>query len=237
MDPVQLILQTLVSYVLAPISLIIMVILAIIKWRESKSNPYNIVLVLFFLFLIAGLLANVAYAVTIEMDLETVAFFSARLAAFLLAIAMVFPLYFLLALLKSFKGIDKKQTFLFFVAWIALYSGLLFIGEIYLDENFVARWSLPLIIWDLIANLILIITVLYYSKKVYDSFEDKIVKKRFLLFIIAYILIGWMMVAVVLVKVDLISSILSVGSIGIGMLVAPTMIYLGIGKKAQSRVN
>ena len=72
-----------------------------------------------------------------------------------------------------------------------------------------------------------------YSKKVYDSFEDQSVKNRFLLFIIAYILIGWMMVAVVLVKVDLISSILSVGSIGIGMLIAPTMIYLGIGKKVS----
>lgn len=233
MDPIQYALQNLVSYVLAPISLIIMIILAVIKWRESKTNPYNIVLVLFFVFLISGLLANVGYAVTIEMNLESTAFFFARFAAFLLAIAMVFPLYFLLALLKSFKGISKQQTFLFFGGWALLFSGLLFIGEVFLDENFVCRWSLPLILWDLIANLILLTTVLTYSKKVYDSFEDQSVKNRFLLFIIAYILIGWMMIAVVLVKVDLISSILSVGSIGIGMLIAPTMIYLGIGKKVS----
>jgi hypothetical protein len=234
MATLTLILQSAISYVIAPLSLIIILILAVIKWRESRNNPYNIVLSFFFIFIILGLLANVGYALTINMPSPDLAFFFARLSAFLLGIAMIFPLLFLIALLRSFKGITRNQLILYFLVWSLVFSGLFFIGKVYLDTDFVLRWDPWLIFYDLAIDLILLTFILVYSKRVYQSFQDPIVKHRFIYFIIGYLVIAWIMIAVILNKMNLITSIVSVGSAGIGMLIAPVLIYQGIGRKSNA---
>jgi hypothetical protein len=227
----QSLLQWIISYILAPISLIIIIILAVIKWRESKTNPYNIVLSLFFIFLILGLIANVIYALLVNKTEPVVYLFFARLSAFLFGISMLFPLFFLIALRVSFIGLSKAFKGGFFLIGFLLFVPTLFLGNIYLDENFVVRWDLALALYDIIVMAFLLGILFFLSYKIWILFETPEIKRRFLAFLLGYLLISWMMIAVVLVKLDLIISEISSISLGIGMLFAPYMIYIGIGKR------
>ena len=88
-------LQIIVTNILALIGLLIMIYLAIVKWRESKANPYNIVLSLFFIFLILGLVFNALYALLVHDISEFYYILLARISAFCFSMAMIFPIFFM----------------------------------------------------------------------------------------------------------------------------------------------
>ncbi len=232
-DPTQVILQWLMSYVFAPISLVIFVVFAVLKWRDSKKNKYNLVLLLFFVFLILGLVANVFYAILVTTAPQAVYLFAARVAAYLIAVSIIFPQLFLIALLRGFKDISRHFLVGLMVGWFLVFSPILYLGNVYLDVDFVVRWDWVLSGCALAIDGAQIAIMLYLSNRLWKRFTDPVVKRRFLAFIVGYLIIGWTLISVVLVKTAVIQSEVSSASLGIGLLVAPALIFYGIGRQRK----
>ncbi len=232
-DPTQVILQWVMSYVLAPISLIIFIVLAMLKWRDSKNNRYNLVLLLFYIFLILGLIANVVYAILVNSAPPEIYLFVARVSTYLIAVSIIFPQLFLIALLKGFKGISRRQLVGFVIGWFLGFSPFLYLGTVYLDLGFVVRWDWVLAGYALGIDATQIAIMLYFSRRLWRSFSDVTVKRRFLAFVAGYLIIGWTLISVLLVKTAVLSSEVSSASLGIGLIVAPALIFYGIGRQRK----
>jgi hypothetical protein len=233
-NPTQFFLQWLMSYVFAPISLVIFVVFAVLKWRDSKHNKYNLVLLLFFVFLILGLVANVFYAILVNIAPPEIYLFAARVAAYLFAVSIIFPQIFLIALLRGFKDISRRYLVCLMVGWFLAFSPIFYLGTVYLDIDFVVRWDWVLAGTSLAIDGVQIAVMLYLSHHLWITFGDPLVKHRFLAFIIGYLIIGWTMISVILVKTAVLSSEVSSTSLGIGLLIAPALIFYGIGRQRKN---
>jgi len=228
---IELLLQELIMYGFIPASLIIMCILAIKKWKESEKNPYNLILSAFFVGLIIGIFLNIFYLIAVELENELAYIILSRFSAFLLVYSLSFIPFLLQALRSSLKLMTRQYKITYFLLMALLCSGFLYLGNIFLSESLVLRWDLLLAIYSLLVIAIITTLNIYYSVQVIKKFENEQLKKKFSLFIIGLIIIIWIEISVVLVKINLISSLISSISFGIGMVLGPLLIYLGIGKK------
>lgn len=228
---IELLLQEVIMYGFIPASLIIMCILAIKKWKESEKNPYNLILSAFFVGLIIGIFLNIFYLIAVELENELAYIILSRFSAFLLVYSLSFIPFLLQALKSSLKLMTKQYKITYFLLMALLCSGFLYLGNVFLSESLVLRWDLLLAIYSLLVITIITTLNIYYSVQVIRKFESEQLKKKFSLFIIGLIIIIWIEISVVLVKINLISSLISSISFGIGMVLGPLLIYLGIGKK------
>jgi hypothetical protein len=223
------ILHLIVTYGFSSIGLIIMIILAVIKWKESRNNPYNIVLILFFLSFIFGLLATVIYGVIVNSNRE-VAYFFARLSAMILTLGPTLLLFFLLAIERSFQGMSRNFKLTYFAVCILTASPILFIGQVYLSEHFVLSWDYSLAIYVFAYAIIDSYLILRLSAKLLKKFEKEEIKQRFRYFIFGYFVIILLLVSIIGVKLNWFTPIISSLLTGFGLIFAPLLIYYGIGK-------
>lgn len=222
--------QIITTYIVPVIGLIIMIIMAVKKWRQSKDNPYNVVISLFFLSIIVGILMNVGYGIYVNSD-PPIAFFFAWLSALFLNYSVIFPLFFLIALEKSFVVMKKKHIALYFLVFTVFIIPILFIGDVFLAENFILRWNLTLAIYSFSYSLISFIFIMIYSARLMKKFEKQEIKRRFIAFIVGFFVIMFMLVFVVLVKLGILTPVYSSISMVIGLIAAPLLIYYGIERK------
>jgi len=226
----DLYLQIVTTYIIPSIALCIMLALAIKKLQQTRDNPYNIVISLFFFGLILGLLMNAVYGILVGTD-EPLAFFFARLSAMFFDFTNIFPLFFLIALEKSFKSISRRFKILYFMSLSLLALPVLFVGNVFLSGTFVLCWDPVLAAYSLLYALSIFIAIMFYSFKLMKSFENSQIKRRFIFFIVGYWIIILMLLAVVLVKLQLATPIISSVFMLLGIFAAPLLIYYGVTKK------
>jgi hypothetical protein len=196
--------QILTTLIIPNIALIPIGAMTIRKWQQSKENPYNFILACFFLSMIMGLLFNLGYSIfVLESQFEEfiiptnfpLAFLFARLSALILNYSLVFLSFFLIALDKSFKTMDKKMTIIYFISTLILVLPILFVGEVFLSDEFVLRWTLPLAIYSTTYSIVFYIPLTLYSIKIFKNFSDTRLKRRFMAFIVGLIFIIFMLFA------------------------------------------
>lgn len=234
--------QILTTLIIPNIALIPMGFMTIRKWRQSKENPYNLILACFFLSMIIGLLFNLGYSLfVLKSQFEefiipanfSLAFLFARFSALLLNYCLVFLLFFLIALDKSFKTMNKKIATAYFVASFIFVLPILFVGEVFLSEEFVLRWTLPLAIYSTAYSIVFYIPLIIFSGKILKNFSDKKLKRRFMAFILGLVFIIFMLFAVVFVKLALIPSTYSALFSLLAIFLSPALIYYGVARKAK----
>ncbi len=190
---------------------------------------------LFFVFLILGLVPNVFYAILVTTATPEVNLFAARVAAYLIAVSISFPQIFLISLLRGFKDISRRFLEDLLIGWFLVLSPILFLGTVYLDVHFVVRWDWILAGSALTIDAVQIAVMLHLPLRLWRSFTDPVVKHRFLAFIIGYLIIDWTLISVVFVKTAVLPSEVSSASLGFGLLVAPALIFYGIGRQRKSK--
>lgn len=234
--------QILTTLIIPNIALIPIGAMMIRKWRQSKENPYNLILACFFLSMIMGLLFNLGYSLfVLESEFEefiiptnfAIAFLFARLSALILNYSLVFLLFFLIALDKSFKTMDKKMSTVYFIVALIFVLPILFVGEVFLTEQFVLRWTVPLAIYSTAYSIIFYIPLIIYSIRILKNFSDTTIKRRFMAFIVGLIFIIFMLFAVVLVKLAMIPSTYSALFSLLAIFLSPILIYYGVARKAK----
>jgi hypothetical protein len=208
-----------------------MSVLALKKWNESKKNKYNIILSAFFVGLIIGIFLNILYLIFMEMGNEIAYSLFSRFSAFCLVYSLTFIPFLLNAFRLSLTLMTKRYKISYFILMAILCSGFLYLGKVYLSEDLILRWDLILALYGFIVLGIITALNVYYSVIVIHKFESTSLKRKFLLFIIGLLIIIWILFSVILVKIDLLNSLISSLSLGIGMIAGPLLIYLGIGKK------
>jgi len=128
---------------------------------------------------------NVIYAsLTIRLIVKYLHFFT----FFLFCFAILYLLIFNLILLKSEAIVTIKKHNLLAIIYGGALFGLVFIPKgmtVDASTDWRPVWSLPFFIYAIIIESCLIIPTLYYSLQVYKNIEDKLLKKRFLFYIIA----------------------------------------------------
>ncbi len=234
--------QIITTLIIPNIALIPIGIMTIRKWKQSKENPYNLILACFFLSMFLGLLFNLVYSIfVLKSQFEefiipanfTLAFLFARLSALVLNYSLVFLLFFLIALDKSFKTMDKKMSTTYFIAACVFIVPILFVGNVFLSEDFVLRWDITLALYSTAYSIVFYIPLIIYSIKIFSNFSDAVIKRRFNAFIVGLIFIIFMLFAVVLVKLGMIPAAISALFSLLAIFLSPLLIYYGVARKTK----
>lgn len=157
---------------------------------------------------------------------------------YLLLIAMIFILLFNLVLIRSkFEFTRKKQVILFFIYAVVSLLILILPGGITIDEstNWRPTWSLTIMVIVLVFTIVfLIIPSTYFSLRIYNSFEEKLVKKKWAYFLFGYLglVVSFIILLFFYINTDpIIRTILSI----LNLIIVPSglLMYMGLGRQLE----
>jgi hypothetical protein len=167
-------------------------VLSLLVVRKNK-NRLNYTLSGFFIFIFLGGLLNAIYALLTTHTEESTVSRLHILTYIFFCIAQIYLLLFNLYLLKSERFMTLSKELLIIGIYVCLLSVLFFIPEgVRINESthYRPQWNLQFFIY---ANIIWIgfamIPTLYTSLKLYNSFEDIQIKKRWRLYMLGTIMI------------------------------------------------
>jgi len=167
---------------------IIYIIFGLIILRRDTKR-LNQLFSTFYLLAASATILNVIYVSFTLNPLVKILHF---ITYYLFCFAMVYLLIFTLIVLKSEKVFTVKKHNLIAVIYGGLLLGLAPIGwyggiTIDASTNWRPVWSLAFLVYALIVISACILPTLYYSIEVYKKFEDEIIKKKWLFYILAII--------------------------------------------------
>ncbi|HMF33183.1 MAG TPA: hypothetical protein VKK79_17290 [Candidatus Lokiarchaeia archaeon] len=204
------------------------------KLRKGRISVLNLYLGTFFLFVVAGLSVNILYAVLANVLSEAAYTFLNRLSSFLICFAIIFILYFTIALKKGIAAITPKWRGIFFGAWILITGLLLFVGQSTLVSPGIVAWD-PILGWYSLGVILgTYVLILYYSFEILKVISDRSLKFKFGAFVIGMTVLFAGLISTVLTHMALFPSLVSALILAIGILPAGYMIYYGIDKVQQA---
>jgi len=215
---------------------IIYIIFGLIILKRGTKR-LNQIFSTFYLLSASGTIVNVVYvSFTINPLVKILHFITYYLFCF----AILYLLVFTLIVLKSEKVFTVKKHNLMAVIYGGLLLGLAPIGwygGITIDASTDWRpvWSLAFLLYALIViSVCAIIPTLYYSIQVYKKFEDEIIKKKWLFYILA--IIGYFAI----LYLTSISNYLNNPSFrlftsitGLTLFATAFLLYYGVGKEIE----
>lgn len=160
------------------------------KLLKRKHNRFTINLSLFYILMGTGLLLNILYVIIVTfLKIELLLYFIYIILSFSILFAYIFLPLFIFQLIKPFF---KLKNYLISIIIYGVLCGLLFLipGGIIINEdtNWIPQYNifLSLITILFFTSTILIPSILMIFK-IYRSFEDKFLKKKFSYFFIGLI--------------------------------------------------
>jgi hypothetical protein len=227
--------QTTLLFILNPLAMIIFIVLGVIKVRDAVKkggNPFNFMLALYFFFTVAGILVNIYYATVRDtLDLTTYQFL-ARLAAFLILYSAIFPTFFALAILKGFSGLSGKVKILYFAVWTILFAFILVIGNVDIID-YAVKYDTTLAIYSLFCVISIGIVFLMISLKNLTLFQDPLLKKKYKMFIVGYLIFISILMSTLFMLWGVSSRAFGAIYLAVMLIPAGYLIYYGIGKKLE----
>ncbi|MFX1338264.1 MAG: hypothetical protein ACFFDK_06625 [Promethearchaeota archaeon] len=165
---------------------IIYIIFGLIILRRSTKR-LNQLFSTFYLLSASATIINVVYVSLYVNPLVKILHF---ITYYLFCFAIVYLLIFTLIVLKSERVFTIKKHNLIAVIYGGFLLGLAPIGwyggiTIDASTNWRPVWSLAFLVYALIVISGCIIPTLYYSIQVYKKFEDEIIKRKWLFYILA----------------------------------------------------
>ncbi len=190
----------------------------------------------FYLLSASATIVNVVY---VSLNVNPLVKILHFITYYLFCFAMVYLLIFTLIVLKSEKVFTVKKHNLIAI----IYGGALLVlapigwyGGITIDAstNWKPVWSLTFLIYALIVISFCIIPTIYYSVEVYKKFEDEIIKKKWLFYILA--ILGYFAI----LYISSVSNYLNDPSfrlmtsiLGLTLYATAFLLYYGVGKQIE----
>ena len=215
------------------IGIIFLIIAFLVLNRDRKR--LNFILSGFFIFVFLGVLFNVIYALIEDVFLATIL---SHITVFFLFGATIFPVIFNLILLKSEKVITTKIQ----LAIISIYFVLLILVSlipgaitITIANDYVPFWSLEFfIVLSLLFIVYTAIPSIYTSIKIYQRFEDPLLKKkwRYYMVTIPFYFLNAVMVGLCNYYNDPDLRLIW-NALALSLFVVGYLIYYGVGKQLE----
>ncbi|MGV9172072.1 MAG: hypothetical protein ACOC35_05855 [Promethearchaeia archaeon] len=166
----------------------------LILQRDTKR--LNKIFSMFFISIAIGTIVNVIY---VAIEIRLVVRILNIVTYYFFCFGQMFLLIFSLILLKSERIIDSKKQIILINSFAALLLGLFIIGigfdGVTLNDKWKPVWDLSFVLYSLlICGIVTILPTIFYSIKIYEKFQNEVLKKKwkFYLFgiIIYYIIWG-----------------------------------------------
>ncbi len=210
------------------------------KILKRNTKRLNLIFAGYYISGAIGLFVNFIYGPITDINIVYTLNFVTN---FCLWFSFIFLMIFNLILLKSEKIITTNKQLLILI----VYGGLLFcmilfprndpnMGVYFSDPQSPPVWSLPFYIYVVVVmTSIAIAPTLYFSYKVYKKFEDKLLKKRWVYFMIGLINICIFMYGIITANMlNIVAFRTIIGVIGIILaLMGSYLIYYGVGRQIQ----
>jgi len=208
------------------------------KILKRDRKRLNIILSLFYLFVVIGVLINFVYA---PIEDDTIVRILNFVTNFFIFGASIFLVVFELILLKSEKFITlPKQLLIILIYGVAMFCMILFVfvdgWGVSLNATWGPVWSIPFFIYVvLVVTLGSVIPTLYFALQISKKFEDEILRKRWKFFIIGVCALFAFMYGIFISNM-LDISIVRTAMGALGLILAITggyLIYYGVGKSIE----
>ncbi len=226
-------------YIAQGIGFAVFVYLAI-KILKRDTKRLNIIFSLFFISAAAGLFINFIYAPLTNPNVVLIMNFFTN---FGIVFSVIFLLVFDLIILKSEKIITpKKQLMIIGGYGIAAFCMLFFLFipgwgvQIDATTNWKPVWSLPFYFYVIsIMTIMAFLPTVYYSFKIYNQFEDPLLKKKWKFFIIgmlALYMFSYCIFTSNFLNIDVVRTVM--GGIGLILgIVGTNLMYYGVGRQIR----
>ncbi len=231
-------------YIVQGIVAVIFLVLAY-KILSRDRKRLNLILSLAYIFTVTGIFINFIYA---PLTIESVVIILYYLTLIFMFMFGAFLLVFVLMLIKSEKVITtSKQIIIILLYGLALAcmvfvpEGTLIPGrttipvEISANTDWKPVWSDIFFIYFVSVLLLELIPLLYYALKIYQQFEDELIKKKWKFFVYGIILLYVFSIGTLFSNTLNIQTFRTVWSL-IGLvlvIVSPYLIYYGVGKQIE----
>jgi len=156
--------------------------------RDRKR--LNLIFAAFYLSPVIGLFINFIYGPLSEEAIIIALNFITNFGIFY---APIFLVVFELILLKSEKVITSSKQFIILIIYgIAMFSMIFFLFipgwgvTINVHTSWSPKWSLPFFIYLVIIESIAVLPVLFLSFRIFQKFEDEVLKKKWKFFIYGF---------------------------------------------------
>ncbi len=209
------------------------------KILNRDRKRLNIILSLYYLFVVIGVLINFVYA---PLEDDVIVRILNFLTNFFIFGASIFIVVFELILLKSEKVITfPKQLLIILIYEIALFCMIFFVfvpewGVTLNPTTLAPTWSIPFLIYlVLVVTLGSVIPILYFALQISKKFEDEILRKRWKFFIIGVCALFIFMYGI-FISNTLDNSTIRTAMGALGLILAITggyLIYYGVGKSIE----
>jgi hypothetical protein len=155
------------------------------KTLKQEKKRVNIIFSLMYIFTAIGLIVTFIYA---PITIPEVAIMLHYIAIYFIIFSTIFLLVFILTFLKTEEVFDTKKQYTLIIIFAILTFIIFFIPdgiEINESTGWNPHWSWPLFIYvAIIMTAISIVPSIYYSIKLYQKFEDDLLKNKWKFFII-----------------------------------------------------
>ncbi len=221
-------------YIVQGIVAVIFLFLAY-KILNRDRKRLNLILSLGYISTAIGIFINFIYA---PLTIESVVIVLYYMTMVFIFYLVAFLLVFVLMLIKSEKVITTyKQILIILIYGLAL-ACMVFIPEgveISAKTDWKPVWSPLLFIYVVSVITICLIPLLYYSIKIYQEFEDELIKKKWKYFVYGIIGLNTFGIGTLFSNTLNIQTFRTVwGLIGLVLVViSPYLIYYGVGKQIE----
>jgi len=154
------------------------------------------------------------------------------LAAFLILYSAIFPTFFALAILKGFSGLSGKVKILYFAVWTILFAFIFVIGNVDIID-YAVKYDTTLAIYSLFCVISIGIVFLMISLKNLTLFQDPLLKKKYKMFIVGYLIFISILMSTLFMLWGVSSRAFGAIYLAVMLIPAGYLIYYGIGKKLE----
>ncbi|MFW9899023.1 MAG: hypothetical protein ACFFDO_07155 [Candidatus Thorarchaeota archaeon] len=204
--------------------------------RDTKR--LNQIFATFYLLSASATVINVIYAsLTIEVVVKVLHF----ITYFLFCYAPLYLLIFCLIIWKSEKVVTIKThniiAIIYFILLLILAPIALFTNGITINEstNWRPVWNLPFMLYAIIVvGVFIIIPLTYLLIQIYKSFEDKVIQRRWLFFILGilpYFVILYLVSISNFLNDPIFRLITSIA--GLSLYATAVLLYYGVGRQLK----
>ena len=213
---------------------IVYLIFGILILKRDRKR-LNQIFSFFYIMVFVGTLLNVIY---VSFTVNPLVKYLHIATVYLLFYAPLYLLVVSLIILKSEKVITVKKNNIIALTYAVLLFGIFLIpGGVTIDEtsNWKPVWSLPFVIYALtLVTLFVIIPFIYFSIKIYGKFEDKILKRRWLLFNLGFLpYFGLMYMTTISNYLNDPGFRLLTSLVGLSLYATAILLYTGIGRQIR----
>ena len=213
---------------------IVFFIFGILILKRDRKR-LNQIFSFFYLMTASATIVNVIY---VSFTINPLVKYLHLVTVYLLLYAPLYLLVVSLIILKSETVITvKKNNIIAFTYGLLLFGLFLIPGGVTIDEttDWKPVWSLPFTIYALtLVSFFVIIPFIYFSMKIYGKFEDKILRKRWLLFNLGMLpYFGMMYVLSISNYLNDPGFRLLTSIVGLSLYLSAFFLYYGIGRQIK----